>query len=286
MTNALSQHFGKWYVECIPNDGGRISSLRYDDHDLLTPPPPIFRPPVKDYGEYETRPVYGYDDCFPSVSSCKHPVLDYYIRDHGDLCWRSWQAGIGDNKLICSAEYDKTEVRFIRTLEFKDNMLIWKFDITNLSKKHFDFLHVVHPLIPLNDIARIEMPDFKNIKGITNSGEIEFYDSGALNTYLLNIHSGDFDMLFLQNIQKGNIILNLKNGIRLQMEYPANIFPTLGIWWNNSGYPAEKGIERCECAFEPVPGIDSDLGSSFDKGVFLTVVPGKTFSWEFLWRIL
>ena len=84
----ISAQYGPWEVECLPADGARLHALRFAGRDLLTGPPERFQPPEQDFGEYETRPVYGYDDCFPSVDPSDlpgHPGIR--IRDHGELCW-------------------------------------------------------------------------------------------------------------------------------------------------------------------------------------------------------
>ena len=93
--------FGKWFMQCIPEDGARISVLKYNGHDLLTSKPESFKPPEKFYGEFETRPVYGYDDCFPSVDPCIYPSEQFGIRDHGELCWQEWDVVIDGNCVIC-----------------------------------------------------------------------------------------------------------------------------------------------------------------------------------------
>ena len=67
-------HFqsGSWRMECDLADGARIRRLRFQEADLLTAKPEAFRPPQADYGRYETRPVFAYDDCFPTVEQCAH----------------------------------------------------------------------------------------------------------------------------------------------------------------------------------------------------------------------
>ena len=281
--DVVHQIFGNWETECMPLDGGRISALRYKGFNLLTCPSSVFEIPENDYGEYETRPVYGYDDCFPSVNSCEHPTLGFQIRDHGDLCWLKWQAEVRVNILHCYTLYDKFGIQFNRTLEFKKNTCKWKFDIVNLDERKFEFLHVVHPLMPLSEIAGIELPNFENAR-ITESFEkgADFNLTG-LSTFLMNIEPGNFEMLYLRNFREGKVVLHFKNGMKLQIMYNPSLFPTFGIWWNNSGYPEEPGLERCECAFEPIPGISDDLMKTYNAQQFLIVEPGKTFSWEYTW---
>ncbi len=282
----ININFEDWQIECIPDDGARISVLRYAGFDLLTTKPLAFKAPVKDYGEYETRPVYGYDDCFPSVSACKHPVENFFIRDHGQLCWLKWDVKVEGHRLICSTECDEPNVRFTRTLEFLKSSVNWKFDIENKTGKSLDFIHVIHPLMPLGDITKVDVPGFKTVFERENLKLTSIVNSSDLNDQLLKIKPGNFQMLFLSELNDGFIILSYQNKLKLKMSFDHKVFPTLGVWWNNSGYPAEQGLERCECAFEPVPGTNSNLESTYNDGVYLSVEPDKVFSWECKWKIV
>ena len=283
--NTIKANFNDWEIECLPDDGARISVLRYSGIDLLTTKPNSFKSPEKDYGEYETRAVYGYDDCFPSVSSCNHPVENFFIRDHGQLCWLKWHVVVDGNKLICSTICDVPFVRFTRTLEFFESSISWKFDIQNLTAKSLEFLHVVHPLMPLMDISKVEVPGFKAVFERETLRLATIQDSSDLNEHLKNIRPGNFEMLFLTGLNGGTIKLWIQDKYVLEMNFDHKLFPTLGIWWNNSGYPAETGLERCECAFEPVPGINTNLETTYKEGIFLAVGPEKVFTWEYSWEI-
>ena len=91
-------------------------------------------------------------------------------------------------------------------------------------------------------------------------------------------------MLILKEITDGFVKLKFSNGLKLEIRFDHILFPTLGIWWNNKGYP-EGGQLRTECAFEPIPGTCSDLSKSFRDGVYLSVAPGEKLYWEVIWTI-
>jgi hypothetical protein len=276
---------GKWFVQCIPEDGARISVLQYEGIDLLTSCPPVFKPPGKNYGEYETRPVYGYDDCFPSVDPCKYPVENLECRDHGNLCWMKWQVKLESNKLICQADCFSPKAIFKRTLEFIGNRLIWRFEVLNLSDSNLAFLHVMHALMPLKEIQSLELPGFFKIINESTSTQLYLTDTDEVVSHLLNIQPGAFEMLLLKGVRQGQIGVGLKKGVTVKIDYNIDLFPTIGIWWNNSGYPDEDGLRRNECAFEPIPGSSSNLERSFREGIFLEAEPGKTLSWAVKWEI-
>ncbi|MBU0640301.1 MAG: hypothetical protein KKB50_15655 [Planctomycetes bacterium] len=63
------------------------------------------------------------------------------------------------------------------------------------------------------------------------------------------------------------------------------MFGTLGIWWNNAGYPDEDGCQRIECAFEPIPGPTSSLAEAYPGKGHLSVPPQGRLAWEITWNI-
>lgn len=161
--NTIKANIGNWNVECLPDDGARISVLQYAGKDLLSVKPFEFNLPDKFYGEFETRPVYGYDDCFPTVDPCQYPGSKLLCRDHGELCWQKWQVQFKGNSLICVTESHVPTMKFSRTLEFSENNLKWKFEVSNLSRNILPFLHVMHPLMPLKEIQRLRFPKYTHI---------------------------------------------------------------------------------------------------------------------------
>ncbi len=283
--SVIKANIENWHIQCLPEDGARISVLQYAGMDLLTSAPVSFMSPEKFIGEYETRPVYGYDDCFPTVDPCQYPAGNFKCRDHGELCWQKWEVLLIGNRLICYTTCPRPKVTFKRTLEFTGNNLKWKFEAENLSGKIIPFLHVMHPLMPLKEVQFLEFPEFSTIVYEGRSDEPDLKSPGELADHLLNIKTGSYEMLLLKNVTKTYFKIGFRHGIKMQIDFPVEIFPTIGIWWNNSGYPDEEGLRRCECAFEPIPGSGSNLSDCFKEGFYLKSEPGKILKWEINWTI-
>lgn len=277
---------GPWIVECVPQDGARINRLQYDGVDLLTTAPASFLRPKQDYGRYETRPVYGYDDCFPTVDACDYPARDKLaLPDHGELCWLGWEVAVGENRLDCSARSSLLPVIFKRTMVFEGNLLSWKFEVENTGNGEVPFLHVMHALMPLGEIAEIELPDFNVVFDEMNNRSVNFDSPKQLTRHLLGLKTGQAAMLLLRNVRCPEAKIKLKSGLTVAIEFPVELFPTFGIWWNNGGYPDEEGCHRVECAFEPMPGSLSSLAKSYEKGACLKVPSHGRFTWTINWRI-
>jgi hypothetical protein len=280
----LKADFKNWHIQYDPDDGARIVSLNYAGHNLFTLNADNFRNPDRFYGEYETRPVYGYDDCFPTVDPCTYPLGIFECRDHGELCWQEWNTEIRGNSLICQTECLKPAVSFKRTLSFDGNRLSWLFEVTSLADERSVFLHVMHALLPLDGIAGLVLPECKTIFDEIKIEETGLRGSDDAGEHLMAFQPGSFCMLLLREITEGFVKLRFKDGLALEIRFDKKLFPTLGIWWNNGGYP-EGGAVRTECAFEPLPGTCSDLAKSFNDGVYLSVEPGKQMVWEISWTV-
>lgn len=275
---------GPWLVEYELTDGARLNRLCYRDFDLLTTAPDDFKALSTDYGRYETRPVYGYDDCFPSVEVSRYPGLEWTIPDHGELCWLEWDAEVRTDRIIFSVESESLPISFKRALHFKETQLTWHFEVKNKGDVTLPFQHVIHPLIKLTDIKDLRFPRFDSLNNEAGK-KLELKMPEALRDFLLSSHEGETYMLYVQNPERNYVRWIYKNDLQVQMEYPSGEFSSIGIWWNHLGYPDEEGCRRDECAFEPIPGSSSKLEEVCEEGLSQWVESGKTKSWDIEWRL-
>ncbi len=200
------------------------------------------------------------------------------------MCWQKWHTETEGNLLICSTDCIQPAVNFKRILGFEENRLKWRFETTALDETNSVFLHVMHALLPVDKISRIEVPGCRKIYDELNSQIPGMKSTAELGEHLLAIQPGSYSMLLLRELEEGFVRLWFSNGLKLEILFDIKLFPTLGIWWNNGGYPA-GGQLRHECAFEPIPGTSSDLLKSCRDGVCLNVAPGEKTCWEVTWII-
>jgi hypothetical protein len=277
--------FGLWLVEYTAEDGARLNRLCYDNYDLMTKAPGTFRVPKTDFGEYEKRPVFGYDDCFPSCGTCKFPGTNWQIPDHGELCWLGWDIAVGQNNLTFTVKSKGMPLIFTREMIFLDSSIKWKFKVFNNGSTDLPFQHIIHPLLKLSEIKGFELPGFGSVFNKSTERKLDLQDSRAVKNYLASQPKGTANMLYIRNIDNNKITVNYRNGINLRIVFPLELYTTIGIWWNNLGYPDEEGIRRDECAFEPVTGSTSVLSETYEEGKHLLVSSGKEQSWEIEWEI-
>lgn len=277
--------FGQWYVEIMPEDGARLRRLAYQQQDLLTAPPRSFRPPRHYNGLYEKRPVYGYDDCFPTVTPCLYPAGNLKLPDHGEIYRLKADCFAFENGLKCVFISKLLPVVFERQMIFCGNRLVWIFSVINLGRKAMPFLHVMHPLMPVSKVMKIDLPDFDEIVEEPSRQKVKLQSATDAENFLLSSPSGRAYMFLLRGVQNGFFKIHFRTGLMLDVIFERALFPTLGIWWNKSGFPEEKGLGRDECALEPIPGDWSSLYDASRTGNCLSVPAGRTFMWRIEWQV-
>jgi hypothetical protein len=280
-----SFRYGLWHVEWQAHDGGRLSVLRFGNQDLVTASPALFQPPVKDYGRYETRPVHGYDDCFPTVDPCIFPADGWSVPDHGELCWLPWDVDVSDDRLICQVKSERLPVVFRRNMSFQPSSLSWLFEVVNTGDVEVPFLHVMHGLMPLREIAGVRVPAFAKVIDEATGEPMPMSTPRQVEDLLMSHEGNKAWMLLLQRISSGRAAITFRSGLNLEINFPVGLFPTLGIWWNDGRYPNEESCRRFECALEPVPGTCSSLAKSYREGASLLVPPRAAQRWTITWEV-
>lgn len=279
--------FGDWQVSCSPAEGARLSELRYGDLSLLVGAPANFHTPAREYGRYETRPVYGYDDCFPSIDACPYPGnSEESVEDHGELCWLPWQVEATHDQLRCEVVSRRLPLRFMRMMAFAGARIDWEFTVENHGDVPLPFLHAMHALMPLDEVIGVELPSFAEATEEMHGGLPRGTDTAAMAAHLLAIPRGRAEMIMLRGVASNGFALRFRSGRTLRVSYSRDLFPTLGVWWDNAGYPDEEGLQRIECAFEPLAGPSTSLERSFAFGKHQTALPRSVTSWNIRWEIV
>jgi len=284
MSDRVDFASGPWAVQCIPSEGARLSRLTYDGKDLLTGEPESFRP-LPEFGLFETRPAYGYDDCFPSVDECRHPS-GADIPDHGEVIWRDWLVRADADRLICHADCEVLPVCFHREMVFVDSTIRWEFTVVNESDSAVPFMHAMHGLMDPGRITGLRLPVCRDIVSeITGASWGPGEDPAAATECVLGLEAPSAEMLLLRDCRDGHVEADFRGGPTLEIEWSVDVLPTLGIWWNVGGYPDADGLSRHECAFEPMAGTWSSLERSLADGDCQLVPAGASTTWSLSWHV-
>lgn len=287
----MEHQFGPWSLKCSPNDGARLEYLRFAGRDLLTTRPVKFAAPAKDLGIYETRPVFGYDDCLPTVSPSPMPGdLGLSLPDHGELWqmpWKvSWKVSEGAAALECCVDSKlQPGLSLRRRLVFARKTLQWQFELSNASRTALPAMHMMHALMPPSQIVGLTLPECSCIVDENTWQALPTATAAQAAKMLLGVPKGRAEMWLLRGVNQGRVDVRFRDGLDISIRYPLGLFPTLAIWWNRMGYPDEPGIQRDECAFEPCPGTCSSLDLSHRQGACMMVPSRGKLAWTIEWRL-
>src|SRR5579875_1011222 len=163
-------------ITVVPEIGAKIVSLR----NLLTgrewmwrprPHTKLFRNHLTD--SFEASPLIGADECLPTIAACRCNGLN--LPDHGELWRRAWRidlAALRENRIQTSIKLDLLPLELERSICLLENEAVFDYVLTSRSTKPEKFLWAFHPLMPLEEEDRIELPP-----------EIRSVQIGALNGF-------------------------------------------------------------------------------------------------------
>lgn len=280
---------GDWEVCCDHDDGGRIGSIRWRGRELLTQPHLVggrFVAPTMDYGEYENRPVFGYDDCWPCIEACEWPGMGAKARDHGELVWLQWESRLDDGALIACANDKNGRWRFERRTLACDGALVFEYTCANTGDAPFPMSWAGHVLIPPTSVTALSLPEFGRARQDFPPGAKDELRSPAdVWSYLQARSMGSATFLVIEDVSGHDLSVRVGD-LNWRWSVEGISKPAIGLWYNRRGYPGSDNLARDEFGIEwmtsPACAL-SDVPRATDAVV---LEPGTELSWRMKWEII
>ena len=108
-----------------------------------------------DDAEFGRDAATGWDECFPTVTSCVSPD-GRRLRDHGELWGRPWDITAVSATSV-TALRSSAQFGFERTLTLTGGALVCQYRIENRSDDPMEYLWAMHALFALTERDRIEI---------------------------------------------------------------------------------------------------------------------------------
>lgn len=197
---------GECEVTVLPRFGGKISSIRIGQNELLQRPLAPIAARTKTMA-FDHGDASGWDECLPSVAACsvKTGVGMAEIPDHGDL-WRvEWKkqgsgirdqgstrtgsgATLGDGKFLSTTgRCFSLPLELKRTIRVNENERGWRlnldYGVRNLGEYRVPWSWAAHPLFACEKGDRIVLPDSIHSLKVEGSGGERLGRSGAAVTW-------------------------------------------------------------------------------------------------------
>lgn len=277
---------GNCSVSLLPKFGGKIASIRVNDHELLQAPLlPVA--PRDATMTFDAGDASGWDECLPSVADCTVPVGNGTadIPDHGDL-WRvEWKireqvtATSTEKSVILVGSCFSLPLELERTLTLAQAAegfrITARYKLTNTGDVTVPWSWAAHPLYIAEAGDRLLLPDSITTLRLEGSGGDRLGKKGdTVKWPIADLTHGTTDLSLAQDPKSGIgdklfagplsadqnwcALERPSAGVRIRVEFDPAENPYLGLWICYGGWPDGPGPKQTCVALEPATApVDS-----------------------------
>jgi hypothetical protein len=268
-------------AQFLPGLGGKMTSLVRiaTAHEfLLQPQRPLRYMSYGDrFADYDTS---GFDECIPTVSTCRHPQTGQRLPDHGELWSVPWEIRIVRGRLRLAAEGRALPYRLEKAVYLEGADVVIDYTFVNRGDVDLEFLWSAHPLLTVEPGSRIVLPNDVNELLVNYSSQDRLGSFGSTCTWpvvrsarsaeridvLRPPGVGLADKLFTSRLNQGYCGLYKpasKEFISFRFD-PATV-PFIGLWICQGGWP-DPAHGHYTVALEPCTGRPDSLEIAIARG--------------------
>jgi galactose mutarotase-like enzyme len=287
------------FVEIIPDEGGRVSSLRSlrSGLEFLTQSRRSGRYPQAglDTG-FQDGPCAGIEECLPTVGASGPETEGGPAPDHGDFWQLPWQVlAASDKEISISAVGFSRTLRFNKRLTLEGKTLRIAYTVENMGSTAQSFLYACHPLFAVSRGDRVFLPneirelrlDYSKGDRLGISGSILSWpvtQAGLRLDVASGPEAGTAEMFYSSRLNETVCgIYREVSGEVLEVSFDSKRLPYLGLWLCYGGWPSD-GEEPLQyaVALEPTTSPCNTLAKAQQTNAAISLQPGETYEWEIL----
>ena len=289
-------------VEIIPEEGGRVSSLRslHADLEFLTQSRRGRRFPQ---AGFETRFQDGYcagiEECLPTIGPSCPETEGGPAPDHGDFWQLPWQVfAASDREVSMFAVGFSRTFRFRKQLTLEDKTLRIAYTIENIGSTRQSFLYACHPLFAVSRGDRVLLPseirelrlDYSKGDRLGLSGSIipwPVTHAGLRLDVADGPEAGTAEMLYSPRLREAVCgIYRKASGRVLEVSFDSKRLPYLGLWLCYGGWPGDgEAPLQYAVALEPTTSPYNTLAKAQQANAAISLKAGETYDWEILFGV-
>ncbi len=241
----------------LPEDGGKMASLRDSDQEFLAQAPNAEYAVLRPDSDYILSECSGFDDMFPTIDSYTPEKGVYYgipYPDHGEVCRYPMEVSETDNTVCFHFVSRLFPLKFLKTVSAApDGAICLQYHIHNDGDDAFPYIWAAHCMLagdkngsiitPFSDDAPIRMMFGPGGNDMLPRDHLsDFSDTGATYKYYY----------LEQNFAGWCGYRYNTTGKQLMLHYSAPVVPYLGVWLNNGGFKGMYNIalEPCTAPFD------------------------------------
>jgi len=285
-----------------PELGGKLTSLIRNESGreyLLQPADPERAYRARSFGDrFENYGPCGFDECLPTVAACLYPEGPFAaskLPDHGDVwCLPSGIEAVGE-KIRLTTSLKSLPLRFAKEVQLRGNTVRLDYEATNLSQSSVKFLWSAHPLLALEPVGEIILPDEVKEVEVGWSKDEQLGKAGdrcgwpkatgcSGRTVELNrvapSSAGTAHKLFMGSFSEGfcGMFLPSKNET-IAFRFDPRMVPYLGLWICQGGWPEDRADKQFTVALEPCSGRPDSLAEAIRRNECVMLAANQTARW-------
>lgn len=226
-------------LSILPEYGGRISSLKFDDSaDWITQPK---APSVQRFvGDNFIRPeISGWDEMVPTTHACQSLDEQHTLPDHGEIWSRPWKVeSVSQTSATLSIKLTTRTLEFWRKVSLGHSGINIQYRISNTGPFDVPAFWSGHPLFCAKDVTEVTI--FPDTELIQTSSTSQVIKQTFLPQDLPATTSVEYWCKPDDAIEK--ITLKRKSGESLSLSWKHSEIPYFGIFIDNAEYSKEMVI--------------------------------------------
>ena len=293
---------GACSVSLLPHLGGKISSIRIDDYELLQAPLAPLAARTRTM-PFDASDASGWDECLPSVAACTVDTASgrANVPDHGDL-WRvAWESASAsrDRAITLRGKCFSLPLALERSIDLAEIANGWRlqlqYKLINTGRQSTPWSWAAHPLFAVDPGDTIVLPLSVSSLRVEGSGgdRLGLADDIINWPHPLLANGSRADLRVVQPSQSsiGDKLFTgplaqdanwcelhrLTAGIRIRVRFDSAATPYLGLWLCYGGWPDNSGPKQNCVALEPATAPVDSLARSGPWS--RTIAPGQSISW-------
>jgi galactose mutarotase-like enzyme len=301
-SNVYSLTNSDLFVEIIPAEGGRVSSLRslHSGLEFLTQSRRSGQyPPAGLDTRFQDGPCAGIEECLPTVGPSGAETEGGPAPDHGDFWQLPWQVlATSDKEVSMSAVGFSRTLRFSKRLTLEDKTLRVAYTVENIGSTAQSFHYACHPLFAISRGDRVLLPneirelrlDYSKGDRLGISGSILSWPITQAGLRLDIAHgpeAGTAEMFYSSRLNETVCgIYREASGQVLEVSFDSQPLPYLGLWLCYCGWPSD-GEEPLQyaIALEPTTSPCNTLAKAQQTNTAVSIKSGETYDWEILFGV-
>lgn len=276
----------------LPEVGGKIGQIRdkQTGYPFLIPP----QRPYETIARWESwldHDTSGMDDCFPNIAAGAYPFAPWTgtaVPDLGEWTHEQWRLNtVTNSEIVLERSGEWLPYNAWKKVVFEgDRAFRVSYRLVNTGTVPFRYIWSAHPLIAVPGEYQLSLPGTKlTFRSFPFDGnEYAWPRHGPNDLSTRWIDEKTTLKVFVTGLNEGWCELKQPR-YTIRFTYDVGRVPVLGLWFNNSGFPAGSTAPfRC-IAVEPCTSA-SDLLDELPPDAYPMIGPGQVQEWSLGLEIL